>query len=422
MTSRDRIAATLNHQQPDRVAIDLGATNATGISAVVYNKLKKLLGINAGQVKVTDIIAQLAEVEPEVLDRLGGDVVMLRRLAPSLGIPVSGFKPGKLTDGSNCFHAESYHPKQDEDGNLVLHKIADANDRIHPFPLNDDYHQFDKGVAVAKLPKGFHAFARVYHPLRNVDTIEELYKFGFPEIDSEEVEFLKNEAEKLYVNTDKAVCGIFGGNVFELGQLYWGYQKFFEYMLMEPDMIQCYFERRTAALMRDLDKYLSAVGRYIHIIGFWDDLGTQNSLLLSPQLYSSTIKPLHAQMFDFVKKRYPHIKIFFHSCGAIYDLIPDFIEIGVDILNPVQITANGMDPTRLKREFGKRLVFWGGGVDTQKVLNNGSIEDVRKMSKEMLEIFAPGGGYVFSQVHNIDAGVPAENVLAAFETAKNFNI
>jgi len=420
MTSRERIIETLNHREPDRVAIDLGATNGTGISAVVYNKLKNLLGISAGHVKVTDIIAQLVEVEPEVLDRLGGDVVMLRRLAPSLGIPIRGFKPGKLTDGSDCLHAEGYHPTQDENGNLVLDKITDGTDWVHPFPLNDEYHQFDKGMIVAKLPKGFHAFTRIYHPLRNVDTIEELEKFGFPEINSDEVEFLKNEAEKLYVNTDKAICGLFGGNVFELGQLYWGSQKFFEYMLMEPEMIHCYFERRTAALLRDLDKYLSTVGKYIHIIDFFDDLGTQNSLLLSPQLYRSTVKPFHAKMFDFIKKNYSHIKIFFHSCGAIYDLIPDFIEIGVDILNPVQITANGMEPAKLKREFGKHIVFWGGGVDTQKVLNNGTVDDVRKMSKEMLDIFAPGGGYVFSQVHNIDVGVPAENVLAAFETAKNY--
>ena len=420
MTSRERIIETLNHREPDRVAIDLGATNATGINAVVYNKLKNLLGISAGQVKVIDIIAQLAEVEPEVLDRLSGDAVMLRRLAPSLGIPISGFKPGKLTDGSNCLHADSFYPAQNEDGDLVLYKITDGTDRVHPFPLNNEYQQYDKGMIVAKLPKGSHAFARVYHPIRNVDTLEEFEKFGFPEIDSEEVEFLKKEAERLYTNTDKAINGIFMGNVFELGQLYWGYQKFFEHLLMEPEMIQCYFERRTEAFMRDLDKYLNAVGKYIHIINFFDDLGTQDSLLLSPELYISTVKPFHAKMFDFVKKNYPHLKIFFHSCGAIYDLIPDFIETGVDILNPVQISANGMDPARLKKEFGKHLVFWGGGVDTQKVLNSGTVEDVRKMSKQMLDIFAPGGGYVFSQVHNIEACVPAENVLAAFETAKNY--
>ena len=420
MTSRDRMIETLSHREPDRVAIDLGATNATGINAVVYNKLKNLLGINDGQVKVTDIIGQLAEVEPDVLNRLGGDVVMLRRLAPSLGIPIRGFKPGKLTDGTNCLHADSYHPMHDENDNMVLYKMTDGTDRIHPFPFNNAYQQYDKGMIVAKLPKGSYSFARVYHPLRNIDTIEELDKFGFPEIDGEEVEFLTNEAKRLYTHTDKAICGIFMGNVFELGQLYWGYQKFFEFMLLEPDMVQHYFERRTEAFMRDLDKFLGAVGKYIHIIDFWDDLGTQDSLLLSPQLYRSTVKPFHAKMFDFVKKNYPHLKIFFHSCGAIYDLIPDFIEIGVDILNPVQISAYGMDPARLKKEFGQHLVFWGGGVDTQKVLNNGTVEDVRKMSKQMLDIFAPGGGYVFSQVHNIEACVPAENVLAAFEMAKNY--
>ena len=421
MTSRERIIETLNHRQPDRVGIDLGATNATGISANVYNQLKKLLGISGGQVRVVDIMMQLAEVEPDVLDSLGGDVVMLRRLAPSMGTPFKGYKPGKLTDGSDCMQAETYDPQLNEKDELVCYKLTDGSDRLHPFPLNTDPEQFDKGVPVAKLPQGLHAFSRVYHPFASgVDTIEELDKFGFPGIDDEEIEFLKNEAENLYTNTDKAICGIFQGNVFELGQLYWGYQKFFEFMLLEPEMVQHFFEKRTAAFLKDLDKYLNAVGQYIQVINFFDDLGTQVSLLLSPQLYRSAVKPFHAKMFAFVKKNYPHIKILFHSCGAIYELIPDLIEIGVDIINPVQITAKDMEPEKLKREFGKHLVFWGGGVDTQKTLNSGSIEDVRKMSKEMLDIFAPGGGYVFSQVHNIEACVPAENVLAAFETAKNY--
>jgi uroporphyrinogen decarboxylase len=420
MTSRERIVETLNHREPDRVAIDLGATNATGISAIVYNKLKKLLGIAGGQIKVIDIMQQLAEVEPEVLERIGGDVVMLRKYAMTMGIPFKGFKPGKLTDGADCMQAETYDPKPNEKGEPAFYKITDGSDRLHPFPLNGASKEFDKGKIVAKLPKGAHAYVRVYHPLSGVDSVEEFEKFGFPETDAEELEFLKCEAHRLYMGTDKAVCGIFQGNVFELGQIYWGYQKFFEFLLTEPEMMLHYFKKRTAAIMRDLEKYLGAVGEYIHIINFCDDLGTQSSLLVSPGLYRSMIKPFHAEMFGFVKKNYPHIKVFFHSCGAICDLIPDFIEIGADILNPVQFTAAGMDPAKLKKQFGKQLVFWGGGVDTQSVLNGKSEKEVRKMAGEMLDIFAPGGGYVFSQVHNIESCVPAENVLAAFETAKNY--
>jgi uroporphyrinogen decarboxylase len=420
MTPRERILTTLNHAEPDRTAIDLGATNATGISAVVYNKLKGLLGIKEGEIRVTDIIQQLAEVEISVLDALGGDAVTLRKLAPSMGIPFKSFKPGVLPDGTPCLQAETYNPGRNDKDELVVYKITDGSDRLHPYPLDRPVSEFDKGKVVAKMPKGSHAFTRIYHPLENVDTIEELDRFGFPEIDQEEIDFLREEAKHLYENTDRAICGIFHGQIFEYGQLYWGYQTFFENMAAEPDLVTHFFERRTAALLRDLEKYLAAVGKYIQIINFFDDLGAQTSMLISPDMYREMIKPLHARLFGYVKRHYPDVKVFFHSCGAIYDVIPDLIEIGVDILNPVQITAAGMDPARLKREFGKQLVFWGGGVDTQTTLNRGTTDDVRRQAKEMLDIFSPGGAYVFSQVHNIEANVPAENVLAAFETAKNY--
>jgi uroporphyrinogen decarboxylase len=420
MTSRERIIATLSHIEPDRVAIDLGATNATGISAVVYNKLKDLLGIREGEIRVTDIIQQLAEVEAPVLDALGGDAVMLRKLAPSMGIPFKGFKPGVLSDGTPCLQAENYNPEWNDKGELVVYKITDGSDRLHPYPLDQPVSEFGKGMVVAKMPKGSHAFTRVYHPLENVDSIEELDRFEFPEIDQEELDFVTGEARRLYEDTDRAICGIFHGQIFEYGQLYWGYQTFFENMAAEPDMVTHFFERRMAALLRDLEKYLTAVGKYIQIINFFDDLGAQTGMLISPDMYREMIKPWHARLFAYVKRHYPDVKIFFHTCGAVYDVIPDLIEIGVDILNPVQITAAGMDPARLKREFGRQLAFWGGGVDTQTTLNRGTVEDVRRQVKEMLDIFSPGGGYVFSQVHNIEANVPAENVLAAFETAKNY--
>ncbi|MDR1506440.1 MAG: hypothetical protein LBI67_04995 [Treponema sp.] len=418
MTSRERILETLDHKKTDRTAIDLGATNAIGISAMVYSRLKKLLGITAGEIKVVDIIQQLAELETPVLDALGCDAVMLRKLAPSMGIPIKGYKPGFLSDGTPCLQAETYNPEMNENGELVFYKITDGSDRVHPYPADNP--GFDRGKVVSKMPKGSHAFTRIYHPLERVETIEELNRFVFPEIDEEELDFQKEEARHLYEDADRAVVGIFHGQVFEYGQLYWGYQTFFENMAAEPDFVTHFFKRRTEALLRDLEKYLAAVGQYIQIINFFDDLGAQTSMLISPAMYRGMIKPFHAQLFGFIKSHYPGIKIFLHSCGAVYDVIPDLMEIGVDILNPVQITAAGMDPARLKKEFGKKLVFWGGGVDTQTTLNRGSVEDVRRQVREMLDIFTPGGGYVFSQVHNIEANVPAENVLAAFTAAKNY--
>ncbi len=420
MTSRERIECALNHEQADRVAVDLGATNATGISAVVYNKLKKLLGIEGGGIRVVDIIQQLAEVEVPVLDALGGDVVMVRRLAMSLGIPFHNYKPGVLSDGTKCMQVENYNPEVNEKGEPVIYKLADGNDRLHPHPKGEP--GFDAGKVIAKMPQGMHAYTRVYHPMPEVGSIEEIDNYVYPGVEDDEVDFLKREAERLYKTTDKALCGIFFGNVLEMGQIYWGYQKFFENMALEKDMMHHFFEVRTDAFVRDLERYLGAVGDYIQIIDFCDDLGSQSNLLMSPEMYREMVKPYHARMFQYVKNNYPNVKVFFHSCGAVYDIIPDFIEIGVDILNPIQITAKGMDPMRLKREFGKNLVLWGGGVDTQTTLNSGSVDDVRAQAREMLDIFAGGGGYVFSQVHNIEANVPAENVVAAFETAKNYVI
>jgi uroporphyrinogen decarboxylase len=421
MKSRERVIETLNHRPTDRVAIDFGATNASQISAIVYNKLKKLLGLKTGEIKVIDILGQYAEIELEVLNIMGGDLVILHRLSPSFGIPVKGFKKGRLTDGTNCLVPDTYNPVTNEKGNLELYKITDGSDEIHPYKLNESPELFDKGKVVAICPKGSHAYTRVYHPFDKVDTIEELDKYAFPEISDEEIAYISKKAKSLYENTDKAVFGMFYGNVAELGQVYWGYENYFINLLARSDLMLHYAEIRTQAMLRDLDKYLKAVGKYIQVIGFSGDLGTQTDLLISPEIYREMIKPFQARLFSFVRNNYPDIKIFYHSCGAIFDLIPDLIEIGIHALNPVQITATGMDPRKLKKEFGKDISFWGGGVDTQGTLNSAPVDKVKAMANEMLEIFSPGGGYVFAQVQCIDSFVPAENVYAAFETAKNFN-
>jgi uroporphyrinogen decarboxylase len=420
MNSRERIVETLGHGRTDRVAIDLGATNATGIHAIVYRDLKRLLGIDRGEIRVFDIIAQLARIEPEVLDRLGGDVVMVRKLAPSLGIPVRGWKPGRLTDGTPCTVADSYNPVRNDRGDLEIFALGNGDDQIHPFRRGEPPGRHLAGRVLARCPAGSHAFCRLLHPFEDVDSIESLDGYGFPGLSDEEIAFSADEARRLYETTDKALCGIFNGSVFETGQLYWGYEKFFVQMAADPDFMAEFLARRTKAYRRDLERYLDAVGRYIQVINFWDDLGTQSSLIISPKMYRTMIKPHHAELFGYVREKFPEVKVFFHTCGAVADLIPDLIDIGVQVLNPVQITAAGMDPAGLKRRFGSALSFWGGGVDTQYTLNGGTPDQVRKLAGEMLEIFATGGGYVFSQVHNIESCVPAGNVLAAFETAKTY--
>jgi uroporphyrinogen decarboxylase len=190
-------------------------------------------------------------------------------------------------------------------------------------------------------------------------------------------------------------------------------------MALEPKLAQALTQKLADHYVTNLPRYLDAVGDYIQIIQMGDDLGTQNGPQMSPEMYRQIIKPAHRQVYEYVKT-HSDLYIFLHTCGSIYRLIPDLIEVGVDILNPVQISAAEMDPARLKREFGQDVVFWGGGANTQHVLASATPEKVRQHVRELIEIFAPGGGYVFCQVHNIQANVPPENVVAMFEAALEF--
>ena len=417
-TSRERALAALNHTETDRPCIDFGATLATGISAVVYDEAKWRIDYDT-ITTVEDIIAQNALIEPFMLDEMGGDFVYVRRYAPSLGIPVAEYKYSALTSGKVAFQPQLYTPRLREDGALELFGLPHSMDYLHPYRRGEDDNSYCDQV-LCRCPKGFHSFARVFHPMKHVETIAGLEEYVFPEMTEEEYRFYAEEARRLRETTDKAVTGIFLGNVFEMGQLYWGYEQFFVTMGVDPDLTLAFMELRTQCYLRDLEKYLRAVGEYIDVIQFNDDLGTQQSLLISPQMYRQFVKPFHQRMFQYVRQNYPHIKVFFHSCGAVYDLIPDLMECGVQILNPIQISATGMDPARLKKEYGKELVFWGGGVDTQNVLGRETPEGVRAQVEQMLSILTPGGGYVFSQVHNVGGNVPAENLIACFKTAQNW--
>jgi len=417
-TSRERALAALNHEETDRPCIDFGATLATGISAVVYDEAKRQLGYDT-VTTVEDIVSQDAMIEPFMLDEMGGDFVYLRRYAPSLGIPVAGYKESTLTNGKPALQPALYDPKVRADGALELYGLPHHLDYLHPIRKGEADDAYC-GSVICRCPKGFHAYARVFHPMKHVETMEEFEQYVYPEMTDVEYAFYAQEARRLRETTDKALTGIFLGNVFEMGQLYWGYENFFVTMGVDPDLTHAFMEKRTQCYMRDLAKYLKAAGEYLDVIQFNDDLGTQASLLISPQMYREYVKPYHMRMFQYVRQNYPHIKVFFHSCGAVYDLIPDLIECGVQILNPIQISAVGMDPARLKKEFGKELVFWGGGVDTQNVLGVASPEGVRAQVEEMLSILSPGGGYVFSQVHNVNGSVPAENLITCFKTAQSW--
>jgi uroporphyrinogen decarboxylase len=393
MTSRERALAALNHQDTDRVCIDFGATLATGISARVYDGAKKLLGFNT-ITTVEDVITQLAEIEPQVREAMGGDYVHLRRYAPSLGIPVTGYRDAVFANGVPCRQPLLFNPVSDGSGGLLIRGLPHHLDYVHPYRKGEPDNAYEENT-IARCPAGQLAFMRMFHPLENVETIEQLSEYVFPEMKDEEYAFYQAEAKRLRA-TGKAIAGIFLGNIFEMGQLYWGYENFFVHMAGDPSFVHAYMEMRYACYMRDLEKYFEAVDGALDVIEFNDDLGTQQALLISPHMYRELLKPYHKKMFGYVREKHPDTKVFFHSCGAIFDIIPDLIDCGVQIINPVQISAAGMDPKKLKREYGKDVTFWGGGVDTQSVLCFATPDSVRAQVKEMLDIFSPGGGYVFS--------------------------
>ncbi|NPV53058.1 MAG: methyltransferase [Firmicutes bacterium] len=398
MTHRERVLASLNHEEPDRVAIDFGGMRSTGIHAMAYNQLKKHLGLAGGRTRVYDIMQQLAEPEKEVLDILGGDVVQLHRYEPSFGVNIRAWKKGTLLDGSECEYPLDLNPVVAEDGSKLI--VQD-------------------GTVVARMPKDGFWYDFAYFPLANAESYKDIDEYEFPDITGEELEFLREEAKQLKATMGEyAVLGAFGGNIFENGMFTFGIEKFLTEIAINPRLVEYFLDRMADKHVENLKKYMDAVGDYIDIIQMGDDLGTQNGLYISREMYRKLIKPYQARVYEAAHKLNPRVKVFLHSCGSIYDLIPDLIEIGVDVLNPVQTTAAKMDPATLKREFGRDIAFWGGGVDTQTVMLFGTPDEVRKQVRERLSIFAPGGGYVFNQVHNIQPGVPPENIVAAYAAAQ----
>lgn len=401
MNSRQRVLTALAHREPDRVPVDLGATRVTGITAVAYNRLKAHLGLAEGSTKVFDISQQLAEVEEEILERFGVDVIPLNRVQTGFEIMNWAWKEWRLPDGSPCLVSTEFDPVREEE-----------RDRSSWALVRD-------GVVVARMPARSFYFTRVHHPLAGAITKEDIDAYPWPTISDEELAHLRRRARHLYENTDYAIVGEFGGNILEWGQDLRGWDVFLMDLVIHKDLAHHLMDRMVECWLRNLERYLEAVGDYIQIIQMGDDLGTQHGPQISPQLYREMIKPRHQRVYSTVKEQ-SDIYVFLHSCGAIFDFIPDLIEAGVDILNPVQTSARGMDPVALKREFGHRITFWGGGCDTQRVLPRGTPEEVREDVRERLRVFAPGGGYVFAAVHNIQPDVPPENLVAMFQAVRKF--
>lgn len=398
MNSRERVLCAINHRQPDRVPIDVGGTRQSGIAASTYHQLKERLGISSAT-RVYDLYQMLADVERPVMERFGADVVGLNRPAVAFNIRNENWKPWQMFDGTPVKVPDGFEPTVEGNGDLLL---------------------VDDGNPVARMPKDGFYFDRVdkYPGAAHVD----LDGYEPPRLSDQELEHYRAQAESLYQNTDFAIVAPMGPPY----ELFYGlgtgdFENWMITLASEPDYVSELYEKLVDAWLDNLRRFVDAVGDRVQILQVNDDFGTQHSLFLSVDMYRNQIMPYYKRGLDWVHEN-TDMKVLLHSDGAIFPLIPSLIETGFDILNPVQTSANGMDAQQLKERFGDKLSFWGGSLDCQKTLPYGTTEEVVREVEEHLQVFAPGGGYVFASVHNVQANVPPENVIAMFDTALAFEV
>lgn len=369
MNSKERVLIALNHAEPDRIPLDLGGW-VTTISEITYNKLLKHLNIDRER-EVFDWLRQNVEPEEEILNRLGIDTRYVY--------------PGKP-------YSWTFSPEKKGEALYVV----------------DEW-----GCGFIKTPDTFY-YNLVNSPLADA-TIADLEIYTWPDpCDPGYLDDVVERARQLHQEGRYAVVGDFAWETwFERSWKLRGMEKFFMDMALNRDFIQALLDKTLHLHLKFLEYMLSACGQYLDVIIQGGDLGSQKSTLISLKDYRELIKPLQAKAVEMIRRK-TDAKIFYHSCGAVSKLIPDFIEIGIDILNPVQIRAEGMDIRELKIKFGKDIVFWGG-IDSQQILPNGSVEDVETEVRHLIREAALGGGLVICAVHNIQADVPPQNVLALYE-------
>ncbi len=395
MNHRERVTAAIRHQPVDRLPVDLGGMRSTGIMAIAYQQLKQRLGITSGDTYVFDTGQQLAYVEAPIRERFGLDVVIL-----DLGL-INGWRDYTLPNGTPAKISADFLTEPDGEGGEFA--ITSTGQRTGHRPAASFY--FDNIVKP---------------PLANAQTPADLDRYKWGVFRDEDLARLRVEAKRLYEETDYAILGSFGGAFLEGGQGLRGWDQFMMDIAGDRAFTEALLDRMLENALRNVELYLDAVGDYIQIIQMGGDMGTQNGPQIRPKTYYELFQPREKALWGRIHQIKPDVAVFLHCCGGIYDLIPGIIDAGCDILNPVQISARGMDPNRLKQEFGSQICFWGGGCDTQLVLPFGSPQEVYEHTRRNLEIFAPGSGFVFSQVHNIQAGVPVENILAMFQALEEY--
>jgi uroporphyrinogen decarboxylase len=394
MNSRERILAAVEHREPDRVPIDFGATRQTGIMAAAYHELKRHLGLN-GETFIYDIYQMLAEIEEPVRRRLHSDVVALRFRTVAFGVPNQGRKDWTLNNGTAVKVSASLDPRVDSEGYTYL--LDQAGERIAQMPPGGFYFDsLEKGPGAAHVDPD---------------------KWEIPTLPEEELRYLEEQADFWRGETDYAVIAELPAKELFFGFGNGGFDNWLVSLITEENYVRELYEKAVQGMCRNFDLYYQATGGKFDIAKFNDDFGMQSGELADPELFRSLVLPYYGKYIDHIRKTDSRLKIFQHCCGSIFNLLGAMIDIGVEIINPVQTSAANMDPDGLKETYGDRVCFWGGGVENQRVLAFGTPEEVAAQAAQRVEIFAPGGGFVFNTIHNIQQNTPAENILAAFDTA-----
>ena len=379
MNPRERVMLALNHKEPDRIAIDLGGSICSSIHKKPYLELKKYLGMEVDEIIMADYVQQLPYLDEGLFERFGVDFRMVQlpaATAPDLEI----FAEGDYWAFIDRWGSKLHMPK---DGGLYFDWVE--------FPIKET-------------------------------SMTALDRYQWPRPDPPGyIDQLQAQAKYLYENTDFALVGsgLLGGGIFEQPARTMGLENFLLSLVTDPKFADRFMERITEIYIESCNTYLDQIGKYLQVFTYWDDVNSQDGWLISPDIYRKMIKPKQRRLVEAIKKK-TDAKLYYHGCGAVFELIPELIEIGFDIINPVQVSAAGMETQVLKKTYGQDIVFWGGGIDTQKTLPFGTPEEVSEEVKQRIDDLAPEGGFVFAPVHNIQAYVPPENIVAAFETALEY--
>jgi len=382
MNSRERVLTALNHREPDRVPFDMGGTVLTGINVKAYTALRDYLGLPRIEPTIVDVVQQLAQVDDDVLDHLGMDVKNVApRSSASYQIEIK-----ETEDGNYTYFYDEYGI------GWRMPRVGGLYYDMFDHPLGGDIDESNVNCYVLPDPKD---------PARFVG--------------------LREVAERVIEEEQRAlVVGNLSAGIFEMYLWTRGFIDGYADFIGRPALSQKIMHRLMDIQLVYWEKMFDVLGNMVDVVQLADDFAGQNGMLISPSSYRRYLKPLHKELFDFIRSR-SSAKIFLHSCGSIRKVIPDLIEIGLDIINPVQVDAADMDSAELKREYGKDLTFWGGGVGTQRVFDeNNTPEEVREDVKRRITDLMPGGGFVYAEVHNIQGNVPPENIMAMWETLQEY--